>query len=107
MIIEFQRKGGFGGVTISTTVDTNKLSSEESKKIQSMVEASNFFNIESNINASEIKGSADLFKYKISIKNNDGKTKHTLETTDLNMDDRIRPLVDYLQEEAVKSKMSK
>ena len=87
MIIEFERKGGFAGIRISTVIDTNELSAEDSEKVHSMVQTSDFFNLPTKVDVSKIKGAADYFNYKISIKKND--TKHYIERTDLTMDNRV------------------
>jgi hypothetical protein len=102
MKIEFEREGGFSGIHISTTIDTSTLPDEERKKINSIIDASNFFTLKSEVDSSNLRSTADQFRYKITI-NKDDKI-HTLEATDGTMDARLRPLLSYLGKKAIENK---
>jgi hypothetical protein len=104
MILDFERKGGLAGFRISITIDTTHLPNQERIEIESLVNKSNFFILQSNSSSPSIKHAADYYKYKISIKKDE--TEHVIETTDLTMDDGIRPLVNRLVKEAIKAKKS-
>ena len=86
-------------------MDTREQSSEDRREIESLVEESNFFGLQPDSTTSTLRGAADYYKYKISIKKDD--VENLMETTDLTMDNRIRPLVDYLVKEAMKAKVGK
>jgi hypothetical protein len=91
MQIEFERSGGFAGMTIGTTVDTNTLSSAEAHELVQLVTATNFINLPSHTNGTR---GADQFIYKLTF-HVEGLTR-TIETTDSTMPPSLRPLVDRL-----------
>ncbi len=105
MKIEFERRGGYAGITLKTTLDTQELTREEKYKVESLVNDSNFFELKPIMFSSKDVGGADLFKYKITVKDEENSNK--IETTDTTLDISLRPLVSFLSEKALKEKLGK
>ncbi len=89
MRIEIERSGGFAGMRMHTTIDTETLPSEQAKELESLVDASSFFELPATV--STPPSGADRFNYKISIEA-EGK-KHTVETSDEVAPDSLQPLL--------------
>ena len=89
MRVEFKRSGGFTGMHINTTIDTETLSSEQAKELESLIVAASFFELPAKTNIPP--KNADRFIYRISIES-EGK-KHTVETDDEIAPDSLRPLL--------------
>jgi hypothetical protein len=102
MKIDFERKGGFAGIHLKTSIDTENLPIEERNTIHTLVNESEFFKLNSEIDSSNVRGPSDSLKYKITIKEND--KIHTLEATDRTMNTRIRPLLTYLGKKAIENR---
>jgi hypothetical protein len=98
MKIHLERSGGFAGMIMSTTVDTNTLSSNEVNELQGLIEKSQFFELSSEsveeASSKTKKGAADYFTYKVTVQNGDGQ--HTVEWNDLSMQPNLKRLVDFL-----------
>jgi hypothetical protein len=80
MRIEFTRSGGFAGIRLSRTFDTDQLPEEDARELEQLVDAANFFSLPET----QQSGGADKLQYRISIER-DGKT-HTVQT-----DERAAP----------------
>ena len=80
MRIEFARSGGYAGIRLSRTFDTDKLPEEEARQLEQLVDAANFFSLPETLQSA----GADKFQYKISIER-DGKA-HTVQA-----DERAAP----------------
>jgi len=97
MKVYFERTGGFAGISISVSLDTDKMPQDESEQLHSMCNNVNFFNLPPK---SEPKsGVADLFHYKITIESKDGK--HTVETTDMSLTPEFEIFVNFLSEKVL------
>jgi hypothetical protein len=99
--INFERSGGFAGILATVSVDTSSLPSQQSAKLQNMVEDANFFSLSSAPPPAK-RGPADYFNYKITVEAEDGR-KHTVECTDIAMQPSIKPLIDFLGKQAKKA----
>jgi hypothetical protein len=91
MQIDFERSGGFAGMTIQTSVDTDKLPSAESGELVQMITAANFFSLPARTNSGL---GADQFNYKITVQSQ-GMSR-TVETTDSTMPPSLKRLVNKL-----------
>src|SRR5258706_1137305 len=91
MQIDFERSGGFAGMTIQTSVDTDKLPSAESRELVQMINSANFFGLPSSTKSGF---GADQFNYKITV-TSEGMSR-TVETTDSTIPPSLKPLVDKL-----------
>ena len=100
MKIYFERSGGFTGIRMAVTLDTDSLSQDEVRRIKEMVDAARFFDLPSG-SPSPKKG-ADYFQYKITTEV-EGR-KHTVVISDVALQPTLRPLVDYLVNRARKGK---
>ena len=96
MKVYFERSGGFAGMVSSTTVDTQTLPPSEAYEIQNLIKNSHFFDLPSISppSSKEKKGAADYFAYKITVQNDE--KEHTVQFNDINMQPKLKPLVDFL-----------
>ena len=93
MIITFEISGGFGGLTISKTIDSDKLPPEQTNSLCKLVEASNFFNLPTAI---DHRGPArDFFHYKLIVES-EGK-KHTIDVDEPAAPSELKPLLQWLR----------
>ena len=92
MYIEFERSGGFAGLSLQLRVDTATLPEEEAAELQQLVQQSAFFSVpeRSVVNPS----GADRFNYKLTIER-DGH-RHTVETMDSSSLALLQPLLERL-----------
>jgi hypothetical protein len=105
MRIYYEQSGGFAGIDISTTVNTDSLPANEVNKIQDLVNKANFFSL--NSVSSQPETGADYFHYKITVEMDDNdnnkngqKKTHTLELYDP-VPAQLKPLVKYLRSKAM------
>jgi hypothetical protein len=92
MRIYFERSGGFAGMLLSTTVDTDSLSQEEALYFQSTFEETGFFELPARLSAPQ--EGADRFQYRLTVET--GERQHTVELSDASAPDDLRPLLDRL-----------
>jgi hypothetical protein len=104
MKIQFERTGGFAGMHMSTTIDTKTLPPNDAKDVQDLIDSSQFFQVPPNSASLETskasKGAADYFTYKITVEN--GEKKHSVECNDLNMQPKVKRLVNFLTKHSKK-----
>jgi len=89
MKVNFERSGGFAGLRLSATVDTEKLSPEEAQELEEMVRAARFFDLPAKI-SSESPG-ADRFRYKLTVEA-EGR-RHTVELGEAAASEQLRTLL--------------
>ncbi len=99
MKIEFERTGGFAGLTLKKVIDSDKLPPEEANKLNQLVEASDFFKLPESIAASG--PGADRFQYTVTISAS-GK-KHTVDVDEAAAPPNLRPLIQWLTTTARKT----
>ena len=92
MRIEFERTGGFAGLRVHSIIETEALSPEQTKELDSLVKSAGFFELPSTIGMPA--GGADRFKYRITIE--DDRAKHTIETGDETVPEPLRQLLQRL-----------
>lgn len=66
--------------------------SEQSKKLEQLVEESNFFNLKDSMPRA---GAADYYTYSITIEKDDG-SKNTIKIADLTMSQEIKNLLKFI-----------
>ncbi len=98
MLIHLVRSGGFAGIRTEVTLDTESLPADEAKKIKEMLDSANFFNLPAKF-ASPKRG-ADYFQYKITVKI--GEMEHTIELSETQIPEDVRPLLQSLMKYAKK-----
>jgi len=89
--INFERSGGFAGITNSCVINYEKLSSDEQKHLQILLKDTR--NKKTKNPPLKSKG-RDCFQYSIIIE--DGE-KFTITTDELTMDPKLRLLIDFLE----------
>jgi hypothetical protein len=92
MRVYFERFGGFAGLHLSTTVDSDTLTHEEQQLLADMVAASDFFHLPSQITTPS--PGPDRFQYKIAIESAD--QRHTVIVNDEVIPSTLRPLIKWL-----------
>jgi len=94
--IQFQRSGGFTGISNNIDVDSKKLDASEKEKIRQMIDQCNFFEFQRVDSLS--KNIPDQFQYVITIEQ--GDQKKTVELTDSTVPEHFIPLINYLNQKA-------
>lgn len=74
---------------IAGSVDTEKLPADEAQNLQQMLDAAKFFELPA-APAESLRG-ADRFQYKLTVESDEGS--HTVELSDEEAPDEIRPLL--------------
>jgi hypothetical protein len=94
MIITVNKTGGLVPLKRSKVVDTKSMLPEQSKKLEQLVEESNFFNLKDSMPRA---GAADYYTYSITIEKEDG-SKNTVQIADLTMSQEIKKLLKSIYE---------
>jgi hypothetical protein len=89
MRIEFERTGGFAGMRVAATIDTETLPPDEARAVREMVGAARFFDLPAKI-TSPTPG-ADQFQYRLTVEA-EGR-KHTVEVGDASAPEALQPLL--------------
>lgn len=92
MRVTLEQSGGFAGLMITRTVDTQDLSPTEAQQLEQLVKQSNFFQLNSIV---EMSPQPDRFGYTMTIEMN-GQT-HSIELSETNMPEPVRSLVEWVQ----------
>lgn len=92
MRIHFERSGGFAGMRLTTTVDTNSLAPEEAGALEEQLHKARFFDLPSSLNASP-RG-ADQFCYRVTVE--EGERQHTVELSEAAAPEPLRHLLRQL-----------
>ncbi|MBE0696800.1 MAG: hypothetical protein IH586_07745 [Anaerolineaceae bacterium] len=91
--IYFERTGGFAGLRLSTSVDTQSLDELEASRLEQEIEQANFFHLPARLQTPS--GGADRFEYQIALEQ--GIRKHTVIVGEASLPDALRPLVEHLE----------
>ncbi|MBM4422444.1 MAG: hypothetical protein FJ030_03500 [Chloroflexi bacterium] len=89
MKISFERAGGFAGMRVAHTVDTDSLSADDARELHQLVEAACFFDLPAVIQSSAPGG--DQFQYKLTVEA--GGRTHTVEAGDAAAPETLQPLL--------------
>jgi len=92
MRVTLEQSGGFAGLMITKTIDTQDLSPSEAKQLEQWVRESNFFQLTSIVEASP---QPDRFGYTISVEMS-GRT-HAIDVSETNIPEKVRPIVEWMQ----------
>lgn len=92
MRFNFVRTGGFAGMRIAATIDSDSLTDDEAQTLQSELQQANFFNLPEQIKS---LAGADRFQYEIVVEV--GGKKHRVETGEADMPEALQPLVQHLE----------
>lgn len=90
--IDFQRTGGFAGLSIGTSVDVSQLPPEEARKLQQLVESLE----RSGADDSPPPGKPDRFQYELTVTRGKQSRRYRLAEQELSPDARelVKRLVD-------------
>lgn len=89
MRIKIERSGGFAGMLLKATIDTETLPSEQAQELKALLDAAHFFELPAKIPGSST--GADRFQYKIAVEA-EGRT-HTVETGEESAPSTLQPLL--------------
>jgi hypothetical protein len=89
--INFRRTGGFTGRVVDTDIDLNELPDTESQELMRLITETNFFKIPQNL-----IGHARPDEYEYTVTVEAGNSHHTIQTSDTNAPESLRPLLDKL-----------
>ena len=92
MRIEFERAGGFAGMRMAVTVETETLSPEEARELQALLDAAHFFDLPAVMTA-PARG-ADRFIYRLTVERE--AQRHTVEMGEAAVPETLQPLVQRL-----------
>lgn len=92
MQIYYERTGGFAGMRLAVTLDSEKLPDEEARKLQQLVEAAHFFTLPA-ATTRPLTG-ADRFQYKLTVQTQ--QQQHTVEVVEAAIPMSMRPLLEWL-----------
>ena len=89
--INFKRTGGILGREIDTDIDLNEIPDTESQELMQLITETNFFKIPQNLIA---QAAPDEYEYTVTVEA--GNSHHTIHTSDSNMPESLRPLLEKL-----------
>lgn len=89
MRIHFERSGGFTGMIVKTSIDTEQILPEEAQPLLESIHATRFFELPERITAG--KEGADQFQYQITVE--EGGKKHTVILSEAGAPDELRPVL--------------
>lgn len=87
-----ERTGGFAGMRMTTTVDTETLGPDNARRFQQLVTSCQFFSLPNTLAAG--KSMPDRFSYKVTIED-DGKS-HTVIFGEASLSGNVKTLLDFL-----------
>ncbi len=93
MRIHFVRTGGFAGMRLASTIDSDALPEEENQMLQSELDNAHFFELPTQL-AGE-SGGADRYQYEITVE--EGGKKHTVAAGESALPGQVQPLVQHLE----------
>ena len=93
--IAFERSGGFGGVTLSTSVDTRDLDAEEAAAIEELVER---IDLDAVAAAPRPAGGADRFQFDLTVER--GGRRQSVSVGETALTPELKELCDRMLEMA-------
>jgi hypothetical protein len=94
MIIHYERTGGFAGMRMEATIDTEKLPPAEAQILENELASADFFNLPAK--TSSPGPGADRFTYRITVES--GDRSHTVEAGEASAPERLLPLIERLND---------
>ena len=89
MKIQLKRTGGFTGIPLNVTIDTDQYEEEERKTLAELVEAAQFFSLPEKIQSAS--PGADRFQYRITVET--PEKSHTVEVGESAAPDPLQSLI--------------
>ena len=100
MRIEFVRSGGFAGMRLAATIDTQDLPAGQGATLEKMIAETGFFDLPEQIKPAS--PGPDRFEYQVQVSS--AAQKHSINVSESVMPERLRPLFDLLTSLAMSSK---
>jgi hypothetical protein len=91
--VYFERSGGFAGLRLSTTVDSETLEQNEAQRLEQEITQADFFQLPPRLESTG--GGADRFEYHIAVAQD--ARSHTVKVGESSLPDTLRPLVEHLE----------
>jgi hypothetical protein len=85
--------GGFGGLRLSTTLESQDLDEVEVQALKNELEQAQFFDLPARLETTG--GGADRFEYRITVE--EPHQEHSVTVGEAAMPDTLRPLVEHLE----------
>jgi hypothetical protein len=92
MRIHFERTGGFAGLVLATTVESDTLSQQDEQRLRQLIDEAGFFDLPAVLH--DTGAAADQFGYKVSVEI--AGRSHTVEVTEGAVPPALRPLLEWL-----------
>ena len=102
--IQWERTGGFAGMHMTTTLDSDSLSREHARELRELIEAAGFFELPEEMAGPAGLGGADQFLYTLTVEM-EGR-RHTVHTSEAAAPPEVRSLILLLTRAARKAKRS-
>lgn len=90
--VKWERTGGFAGMRMAATIDSESLSEEEARRLSELVDAADFFELPEEIGT--LAGGADRFLYTLTVEM-EGR-RHTVHTGEAAAPPGLRALIRWL-----------
>ncbi len=92
MHIDFTRTGGFAGMRLSCSVDTDQLPADQATELNTLLGNAAFFELPDKIVPD--KQQPDRFEYRLNV--DAGDKSHSVTVSDAAAPESLRPLLNYL-----------
>lgn len=93
MRYQFVRSGGFAGLRLAATIDSDDLPEEDASMLAEELDSARFFLLPNRLDDQDI--GADRFQYEIMV--DDGSRQHTVEAGESSLPETLQPLVQHLE----------
>ena len=101
MILRYERSGGFTGMRVETTIDTDSMPADEVAELTGLVEGAGFFDLPATISS---EGGADGFVHVLTVES--AGRRHTVEASGTEIPERLNELLGSLGNRARRSRGS-
>lgn len=92
MRIYFERTGGFTGLALATTVESDTLSQQDEQRLRQLIDEAGFFDLPAVLH--DTAAAVDQFGYKVTVEI--AGRSHTVEATEGAIPPPLRPLLEWL-----------
>lgn len=90
--IKLERSGGFAGMTMRFSLEDRDLPEEEAQRLRQMLQQARFFELPPSLRATSPQ--PDRFTYRLTVSSDE--KEHTVELSESAIPHELRPLLDYL-----------
>ncbi len=94
--VQFARTGGFAGMRLMASVDTETLPPEEADRLRRLIARAAFFEQLTSLRSAT--PAPDRFQYRVTVE--EGDRRKTVELDESSIPKSVRPLLDYLVDSA-------